>query len=78
MKKCSDNNNNSIKCYEYFNTEDNFLIIMELCDCNFQENLNTRLDDNRKCFSIEEIYERLNQLNNTFRIMVKNNIIHQI
>ena len=34
MKICSNNNNNSVKCYEYFNNENNFVIIMELCDQN--------------------------------------------
>ena len=29
MKICSNNNNNSVKCYEYFNNENNFVIIME-------------------------------------------------
>ena len=31
MKKCCINNNNSVKCYEYFYNDDNFAIIMELC-----------------------------------------------
>ena len=34
MKLCSENNINSVKCYEYFNNEHNFVIIMELCDLN--------------------------------------------
>ena len=34
MKICSNNNNNSVKCYEYFNNKENFVIIMELCDQN--------------------------------------------
>ena len=29
MKICANNNINSMKCYEYFNTKDNFVIIME-------------------------------------------------
>jgi len=29
MKICSNNNNNSVKCYEYFNNENTFVIIME-------------------------------------------------
>jgi len=29
MKKCCINNNNSVKCYEYFYNDDNFTIIME-------------------------------------------------
>ena len=32
MKICSNNNINSVKCYEYFNNENYFAIIMELCD----------------------------------------------
>ena len=28
MKICSNNNNNSVKCYEYFNNENNFVGIM--------------------------------------------------
>ena len=43
MKICSENNNNSVKCYEYFNNEDNFIIIMELCDMNLLQLLNKRL-----------------------------------
>ena len=34
MTICSKNNDNSVKCYEYFNNKDNFVIIMELCDEN--------------------------------------------
>ena len=32
MKICSINNNNSVKCYEYFINEEYFVIIMEYCD----------------------------------------------
>ena len=42
MKICSNNNNNSVKCYEYFNNKDNFVIIMELCDQNLSQLLNKR------------------------------------
>ena len=31
IKICLNNNINSVKCYEYFNTKENFFIIMELC-----------------------------------------------
>ena len=34
MKICSNNNENSVKCYEYFMNDDKFIIIMELCDMN--------------------------------------------
>ena len=34
IMKLFSNFENSVKCYEYFNNEDNFVIIMELCDKN--------------------------------------------
>ena len=34
MNICSKNNINSVKCYEYFINNEEFLIIMELCDKN--------------------------------------------
>jgi len=77
MKICSNNNNNSVKCYEYFNNKDNFVIIMELCDQNLSELLKQRVKKEKKRFNIEEIYEIMSQLNNTFKIMRKNNIIHR-
>ena len=42
MKICSNNNSNSVKCYEYFYNTDNFVIIMELCDQNLSQLLNKR------------------------------------
>jgi serine/threonine-protein kinase ULK/ATG1 len=77
MKICSNNNNNSVKCYEYFNNKDNFVIIMELCDQNLSKLLNQRFINEKEGFNIEEIYEIMNQLNNTFKIMRENNIIHR-
>ena len=62
MKICSNNNNNSIKCYEYFNDKDDFVIIMELCDQNLSQLLNQKFENNKKGFNIEEIYEIMNQL----------------
>ena len=77
MKICSNNNNNSVKCYEYFNNKNNFVIIMELCDQNLSQLLNQRIKNVKNGFYIEEIYEIMNQLNNTFKIMKENNIIHR-
>ena len=73
MKICANNNINSVKCYEYFNTEDNFVIIMELCDTN----LSKLLIERKKGFNSEEIFEILNQLNKAFKKMKENNIIHR-
>ena len=72
MKICSNNNNNSVKCYEYFNNENNFVIIMELCDKNLLQLLNKRIKEEGKGFNIEEIYDLMIQLNNTFKIMKEN------
>ena len=46
---------------------------MELCDDNLINLLNTK----NTGFNKDEIYDILNQLNNTFKIMWKNNIIHR-
>ena len=75
MKICSKNNTNiySVKCYEYFNTEKEFVLIMELCDDNL---LNYAIRIKRE-FTQEEILNIMTQLNNTFRIMKENNIVHR-
>ena len=77
MKICSNNNINSVKCYEYFNTEDNFVIIMELCDTNLSEFLLNYFEKNEKGFNSEEIFEIMYQLKNTFKIMKENKISHR-
>jgi len=77
MKICSKNNDNSVKCYESFNNKDNFVIIMELCDENLLRILNKRIKNKKNGFYSEEIYETMKQINNTFKIMKENNIIHR-
>ena len=77
MKICSLNNENSVKCYEYFNNEYNFTIIMELCDKNLSKVLAERIKKNGKGFNSEEILGILNQLNNVFKTMKENEIIHR-
>ncbi len=78
MEICSKNNNNSVKCYEYFNNKDNFVIIMELCDKNLSKLLTEKIINNKEeIFNIKELLEILSQLNNTFKIMKENKIIHR-
>ena len=72
MKICS--NINSVKYYEYFYDRNNFVIIMELCDSNLLKLLLKRKNEG---FNVKEIYEILKQLNNAFKIMKENNIIHR-
>ena len=75
MKKWNDNNN-SVKCYEYFNNENYFVIIMELCDNNLLQLLKERMSENGRGFNSEEIFDIMNQLNNAFKAMkVNENII---
>ena len=72
MKICS--NINSVKFYKYFKDEKEFVIIMELCDCNLSQLL---LEKNEEGFNEDEIYEIMTQLNNALKIMKNNNIIHR-
>jgi serine/threonine protein kinase len=72
MKICS--NINSVKFYRYFKDEKEFVIIMELCDCNLSQLL---LEKNKEGFNEDEIYEIMTQLNNGLKIMKENNIIHR-
>ena len=76
MKTCSKNNINSVECYEYFDNKDNFIIIMELCDGNLLDLFNKK-KENDKGLNIEELLKIMNQLNNAFKIMKENNIIHR-
>ena len=73
MKLCSNENDNSVKYYEHFNYKDKFVIVMELCDNSLQK----ILDERKKGFTFEEILNIMSQLNNTFKIMYKNKIIHR-
>ena len=75
MKICSNENRNiySVRFYEYFRYENQFVIIMELCDNNLQK----VWKDRNMAFEPEEIYKIMNQLNETFKIMVKNKIVHR-
>ena len=73
MKKCSLNNNNSIKLYNVYNNEKEFVIVMELCDSNLMDLLIKR----KEGFNLSEIYDILIQLNKAFKIMSDNKIAHR-
>ena len=73
MKICSKENDNSVKYYEHFHYKDQVVIVMELCDNSLQK----ILDKRKEGFSSEQIYKIMSQLNNTFKIMYKNKIIHR-
>ena len=53
---------------------------MELCDNNLSKILEDRKEktiDKKGYFYSKEIYKIMNQLNDTFKIMVKNKIVHR-
>ena len=64
---------NSVQIYDYYDTKDEFVIIMELCD----ETLLNVLANTVNGFSVVKIKEILLQLNNAFKIMNKNKISHR-
>jgi len=65
-------NKNTVIFYQYFQTEDQFCIVQELCD----GSLNALLSEKKK-FTVKEIYQILKQLNNSFRILHENNLSHK-
>ena len=71
MKKC--NCDNSVKFYKQFETENNHNIIMELCD----GDLSGELYKKPEGFSTEEVKFIMSQLNNAFRKLNENNIVHR-
>ena len=64
---------NSVEIYDYYNTEKEFIIIMELCD----NTLLNELAKTKSGFSVQKIKDILLQLNNVFKKMHKNNICHR-
>ena len=71
MEKCSCKN--SVEIYGYFDTEEAFVIAMELCD----NTLLKELAKTKNGFNAKEIKEILLQLNNVFKKMNENNIAHR-
>jgi surface protein len=65
-------NKNTVKFYEKFHNEKEFVIVMELCD----ESLNDFLIS-RKQFDSNEIYKMLTQLNKSFKRMNELKLVHR-
>ena len=66
-------NKNTVKLYNYFDTPDEFAIVMEICD----DNLLNIISQKKESFTPEEVFTILEQLNNSFEIMAENKIIHR-
>ena len=68
----NEENKNAVKIYEYFDNDDEFSIVMELCDNNlFSIFLKSQP------FNDEKILDLLIQLNNSFRIMFEKKFVHR-
>jgi len=74
MKELEDNgqNKNTVQFFQYFNTQDEFAIVMECCDTDLSHFFTQRKNN----YTLDEIKDLLEQINNTFRIMAKNFLIH--
>ena len=73
LQGINNQNKNTVIFEEYFNNNENFAILMELCD----DNLYNYVKKKNNFLKFEEIQQILIQLNNSFRIMVKNKILHR-
>ena len=74
LQGLNNENQNTVIFNEYFNTNEEFVIIMELCDGNL---LHYIREVKKSQLNFEEIHEIISQLNNSFKIMVKNKILHK-
>ena len=66
-------NENTVKFYEFFHTKDEFVVVMELCDDNLLHYFSEKVNS----FNCREILDILTQLNNSFKIMVENKLVHR-
>ena len=64
---------NIVKLYDFIENENYYDFILEKCDSDLSQILHNR----RKGFSLLEIKNIMKQLNNAFKTMQKNNIIHR-
>ena len=64
-------NKNAVKIYEIYDTRDELAVVMELCD----DNMFNYLINKKNYLKKEDYYNIINQLNNSFEIIDKNNII---
>ena len=71
MEKC--NCENSVKLYTHLETVNHFNIIMELCDTDLSKELHKRPNG----FNVDEVRSIMSQLNNAFKKMADNGIVHR-
>ena len=71
MKKL--NCKNSVHFYSFFQSPNNYNVVMELCD----EDLFKYIKNKKNLLSIEEVRNILLQLNNVFKLMASQRIMHR-
>lgn len=72
MRGPNRDNKNTVIFYDYFQTKDEFCIVQELCAGSL-----VNIFKEKGKFNSQEIFDVLNQLNNSFRIMKDNNLSHK-
>ena len=73
MKKINNlNSHNTIEYYEYYDTDKEFSIVMELCD----DNLSNILQQ-KTTYEVEKIYKIIQQINNLFLSIKDNKIMYE-
>ena len=75
MRLLSDKN--SVKLIEDFETEDNYNLVMELCDSDLDIELKKRKSKTKSGFNELEVQAIMNQFNNIFKKMQKGRVIHR-
>ena len=71
LSKC--NSQNIIKLYDFIENDNYYDFLLEKCDTDLSELLNNK----KQNFTLSEIRNIMNQLNNAFKELEKNNIIHR-
>ena len=66
-------NNNSVKFYGDYDNENEKIIVMEKCD----QNLNEFMKQRRKALTVEEIKSKFKSLNELFKLIQNESIIHR-
>ena len=68
---------NSVRLLDYFETEEYYNLIMELCDTDLEELLKDHFKKTQKGFNELELWAIMNQLNKIFKKMREKCIIHR-
>ena len=75
MKLISDEN--SVKLMDFFETEEKYNLVMELCDSDLDVQLKKINQKNHKSFSELELFEIMTQFNKIFHKLQENHVIHR-